>query len=73
MNWLHLQGRTPLLPHTIVLADGAKLQLNAWLRVLPDQRYVARAQWQGKTVLAKLFIGKKAKKHYQQELQGLQN
>jgi len=73
VNWLHLQGRTPLLPHTIVLADGAKLQLNAWLRVLPDQRYVARAQWQGKTVLAKLFIGKKAKKHYQQELQGIQN
>lgn len=73
MDWQHLQGRTPKLPHTLVLADGSHLQLDAWLRVLPNQRYVARAQWQGKTVLAKLFIGKKAKKRYQQEHQGIQS
>ena len=73
MGWQHLQGRAPSLPHTLVLADGTPLQLEAWLRVLPDQRYVARAQWQGKAVLAKLFIGKKAAKRYQQELQGIKN
>lgn len=74
MNWSHLQGREPHLPYKLNLDDeGASLQLEAWLRVLPDQRYVAKAQWQGKMVLAKLFVGKKAEKRYLQELQGAQS
>ena len=43
-----------------------------WLRVLPGQRYVGRALWQGRSVLAKLFVGSKAQRHFQRELNGVQ-
>lgn len=68
-------GRHPPVPLSVALggADGSpELTLEAWLRVLPGQRYVARAQWQGRTVLAKLLVGGKAARHFQRELQGAQ-
>ncbi|VXC14621.1 Serine/threonine protein kinase [Pseudomonas sp. 8Z] len=64
-------GRNPELPLTLDL-DGQSLQLQQWLRVLPGQRYVALAQWQGRAVLAKLLVGDKAQRHYQRELEGAQ-
>ena len=73
MSITHLQGRSPALPHTLRFLDGSRLELLQWLRVLPDQRYVARAQWKGRSVLAKLFVGSKAQRHFQRELSGAQS
>ncbi|MBA1273560.1 lipopolysaccharide kinase InaA family protein [Stutzerimonas azotifigens] len=64
-------GRSPALPLTLSL-DGESLELTQWLRVLPGQRYVARARWQGRTVLAKLFVGNKAERHLGRERDGVQ-
>ncbi len=62
-------GRTPQLPQLLQL-PGSDLQLQQLLRVLPGQRYVALAQWQGRAVLAKLLVGSKAARHFQRELDG---
>lgn len=62
-------GRTPQLPQLLQL-PGSDLQLQQLLRVLPGQRYVALAQWQGRPVLAKLLVGNKAARHFQRELDG---
>lgn len=72
MSHPYLQGRTPPLPFELALPNGQTLTLEHWLRVLPDQRYVARAQWQERPVLVKLFVGAKAESHYQRELDGAQ-
>ena len=73
MSITHLRGRSPSLPYTLRFLNGSRLELLQWLRVLPDQRYVAKAQWQGRTVLAKLFVGPKAQRHFQRELTGAQS
>jgi tRNA A-37 threonylcarbamoyl transferase component Bud32 len=62
-------GRTPRLPQPLQL-PGGDLQLQQLLRVLPGQRYVALAQWQGRPVLAKLLVGNKAARRFQRELDG---
>ena len=62
-------GRSPALPLSVTLPDG-ELLLQQWLRVLPGQRYVGRAHWQGREVLAKLLVGAKAERHFQRERQG---
>lgn len=67
---LHQAGRFPKLPLTIELADGL-LTINQLLRTLPNQRYVGKATWQGQNVLAKIFVGPKANKHFQRELAGV--
>ncbi len=54
MHIQDLSGREPALPLTLELENGQQLLVEHWLRVLPGQRYVAQAQWQGRTVLAKL-------------------
>ena len=72
MKLIELIGRTPQLPLSLSLDNGQTLVVEQWLRVLPGQRYVARAQWQGRTVLAKLLIGSKASRQYQRELAGAQ-
>ena len=72
MKVSQLSGRAPQLPLTLVLEGGQPLVIEQWLRVLPEQRYVGRAQWQGRTVLAKLLIGSKASRQYQRELIGAQ-
>lgn len=62
-------GRTPALPLQVQMADTA-VQVSEWLRVLPGQRYVGVATWQGREVLAKLLVGGRAQRHYQRELDG---
>ena len=62
-------GRSPPLPLTLTLPTG-ELALHQWLRVLPGQRYVARAEWQGREVLAKLLVGNKAERHFAREKDG---
>jgi len=62
-------GREPPLPVSIEL-EHQTLKVERWLRVLPGQRYVGQALWQGKPVLAKLLVGRKATRHYQTELYG---
>ncbi|AZS51324.1 serine/threonine protein kinase [Entomomonas moraniae] len=64
-------GRNIQLPLSIELDSTSSLVIEQLLRVLPNRRYVAKADWLGKTVLAKLFVGDKAKKHYARELQGV--
>lgn len=63
-------GRSPELPLPIDAGNGVSLQLQSLLRVLPGQRYVGRAQWQGRSVLAKLLVGAKAERHFARELRG---
>ncbi|UNG18202.1 lipopolysaccharide kinase InaA family protein [Stutzerimonas zhaodongensis] len=68
---LRSAGRTPSLP--MIVALGAdELHVMQWLRVLPGQRYVARAQWRGVQVLAKLMVGDRARRHFDRELAGAQ-
>lgn len=62
-------GRSPALPLTIDSPAG-ELRIEQWLRVLPGQRYVARASWRGETVLAKLLVGARAERHYARERDG---
>ena len=66
---LSVAGRTPELPLTLEVA-GEPLVIERLLRVLPDQRYVAVACWQGRQVLAKLLVGSKAQRHFERELEG---
>lgn len=73
MNSSLLHGRSPSLPLTLGLHTGDKLVITQWLRVLPGQRYVGRGTWQGRSVLAKLFVGTKAQRHFQRELTGVQS
>lgn len=73
MNSSQLQGRSPQLPLTLGLHTGDELVMQQWLRVLPGQRYVGRGTWQGRSVLAKLFVGSKAQRHFQRELSGVQH
>jgi tRNA A-37 threonylcarbamoyl transferase component Bud32 len=66
-------GRTPALPLSLDLADGAgpeTLHLHRLFRVIPGQRYVGLGEWRGRPVLAKLLVGGKAARHFQRELAG---
>ena len=65
-------GRNPALPLHLELAPGHVLELLSLLRVLPGQRYVGQALWQGQPVLAKVLVGGKAERHFARELQGVQ-
>lgn len=69
---LQRAGRTPDLP--IVLEDigQAPLQLQTLLRVLPGQRYVGKALWNGRAVLAKILVGNNAERHFKREVEGAQ-
>jgi tRNA A-37 threonylcarbamoyl transferase component Bud32 len=47
------------------------LEFHEWLRVLPGRRYVGVAQWQGRKVLAKMLVGRKAGLQFRQEVDGV--
>jgi len=49
---------------------AGELKVQQWLRVLPGQRYVGKALWQGREVLAKLLVGSKAERHFERERRG---
>ncbi|MCQ4281320.1 serine/threonine protein kinase [Pseudomonas stutzeri] len=62
-------GRDPSLPLVLDIPSG-ELVIEQWLRVLPGQRYVGRANWNERQVLVKVLVGDKAGRHYQRERQG---
>lgn len=72
MTLAPLVGRSPALPLVLELGAGRVLQVEQWLRVLPGQRYVGVARWEGRKVLAKLLVGRKAGRHFSRELNGAQ-
>lgn len=72
MKLNQLSGRTPALPVSLMLENGQTLVVEQWLRVLPEQRYVGKAQWQGRSVLVKILLGSKAARQYQREQSGAQ-
>lgn len=53
------------------LADGSLLQNLQVVRTIPDKRVVCRAQWQGQSVFAKIFIGKDAQKYAKRDVDGI--
>ncbi|MCK9535737.1 MAG: serine/threonine protein kinase [Pseudomonas sp.] len=72
MKLKQLSGRTPQLPLRLTLDNAQTLVIEQWLRVLPGQRYVGKAHWQGRSVLVKIFVGSKAARQFQRELVGAQ-
>ena len=62
-------GRAPALPLRVAL-PGGELRLLSLLRVLPGQRYVGRAEWRGRPVLAKLLVGERAARQFARESAG---
>ncbi|MDR1367392.1 MAG: serine/threonine protein kinase [Candidatus Accumulibacter sp.] len=73
---LEKTGRRPKLPLTIRLpgVGAPELHLESLLRVLPGRRYVGVALWSDRglerKVLAKLLVGKKAKRDFMREKRG---
>ena len=70
LSALATSGRAPSLPIRLKLPNADELDIDCWLRVLPGQRYVGRAVWNGRKVLAKLLVGAKAHRRYQRERDG---
>jgi len=55
----------------IRLADQTALTQLMAVRVLPHRRWVFRAQWSGKAVFAKVFVGAQAAKYAARDAQGV--
>ncbi len=55
----------------IVLSDQTALTGLAAVRVLPQRRWVFRAQWSGQAVFAKVFLGAQAEKYAARDAQGV--
>lgn len=71
---LRTGGRRVLAPSTIALGNGGELLVERWLRILPGKRLTGIGRWNGRTVLAKLFVAKRgAERHWQRECRGLEN
>lgn len=68
---LRAAGRRPALPCRVALADGRELTLLSLLRVLPGKRIVGEAGFDGRSVLAKLFVAPGSERHWRQEADGL--
>ena len=68
---LRRAGRVPPLPFTVALADGRALTVRRLLRLLPGKRIVGEAEFDGRRVLAKLFIAGGSARHMQRERDGL--
>ena len=71
LQTLREAGRLPVLPFELALPDGSWLTFSSLLRLLPARRLAGVAVWQGRTVFAKLFIGKDAARHGERERDGL--
>ncbi|MCL5042464.1 MAG: lipopolysaccharide kinase InaA family protein [Gammaproteobacteria bacterium] len=69
---LQQYGRKPPVPLVLEVEAGSKLQINAWLRILPGKRLVGHGEWQGQPVLVKLFIASAARRHWQRERSGVE-
>jgi tRNA A-37 threonylcarbamoyl transferase component Bud32 len=64
-------GRELPFPFVVQADDGCKLELLRPLRVLPGKRIVGEALWNGRRVVAKLFIASGSQRHWQRECAGL--
>lgn len=64
-------GRQPALPFALALDDGGEVEFVRLLRLLPARRLAGLAQWNGRTVFAKLFVGQDAVRHGERERAGL--
>ena len=62
-------GRSPEAPLSVQL-PGGELLVSHWLRVLPGKRYVGKADWRGRQVLAKLLVGRRAERQFRRERDG---
>mgnify|MGYP001304199156 FL=1 len=69
---LRASGRTPETPFCLALADGSDVLLQRLLRVLPGKRIVGEGQWNGRHVLAKLFVAGGSARHWAQEKAGIE-
>lgn len=68
---LRAAGRNPLPRIEIALDDGHLLTIERWLRILPGKRLTGVGRWQGRKVLAKLFIADRGgERHWQRECRG---
>ncbi|MDR0634468.1 MAG: phosphotransferase, partial [Azoarcus sp.] len=63
--------RAPPFPCAVRLGDGLRLDLLRPLRVLPGKRIVGEGLWNGRRVLAKLFIAAGGRRHWRRERDGL--
>jgi tRNA A-37 threonylcarbamoyl transferase component Bud32 len=71
---LRASGRRALAPSIVTLGDGSALTIERWLRILPGKRLTGVGHWQGRAVLAKLFLAKRdSERHWQREQRGLEN
>jgi tRNA A-37 threonylcarbamoyl transferase component Bud32 len=61
-----------LAPSTLALDGGGELVVERWLRILPGKRLTGIGRWNGRTVLAKLFVAARgAERHWQRECRGI--
>ena len=68
---LRSAGRTPACPFRAQLDDGTELNITRFLRVLPEKRLVGQGLWNGMPVLAKLFIARESRRHWERERTGI--
>ena len=64
--------RQPPVPFCLVLEDGRELCVRRLLRVLPGRRIVGEADWNGETVLAKIFISADSERRAGREKAGIE-
>jgi tRNA A-37 threonylcarbamoyl transferase component Bud32 len=68
---LRAAGRNLLPQISIALEDGRLMTVERWQRILPGKRLTGSGEWQGRKVLAKLFIAERGgERHWQRECRG---
>ena len=65
-------GRVPPTPFRVDLGSDGTLVVQHLLRVLPGKRVVGRGEWNGRSVLAKLFIAAGSARHWAKEKSGIE-
>lgn len=56
---------------SLTLTNGTHFVGEQVLRIIPKKRIVAKGCWEGKTVIAKIFLSKNAKKHAENDCKGI--
>lgn len=69
---LRAAGRQPGTPFSMLSGDGSEFVVHHLLRVLPGKRIVGDGEWNGKRVLAKLFIADGSARHWAKETAGIE-
>jgi tRNA A-37 threonylcarbamoyl transferase component Bud32 len=70
-KWIRAERETISLPISIILEDSSKaLICEKILRFLPRKRTVMAGIWDDKPIVAKLFYGRNAKRHFKNEIKG---